>query len=88
MGPVNSARLLVKCSEMQAWRTGAFLLLIGGACASGIAISLYPVLKKSSPVPGSWSGWFQGITEGVLRFVSMCILLSIITLSQLFVKPG
>ncbi len=88
MGPVNSANYLVNVSENAGLvGTGAFLLLIGGACASGIAISLYPVLKKSDPVLALAAVGFR-ISEGVLRFVSMCILLSIITLSQLFVKAG
>jgi len=88
LGPVNSTNYLVSVSENASLvGAGAFLLLIGGACASGIAISLYPVLKKSDPVLALGAVGFR-ISEGVLRFVSVCILLSITTLSQLFVKAG
>ncbi|MCJ7624117.1 MAG: DUF4386 domain-containing protein, partial [Anaerolineaceae bacterium] len=88
LGPVTATNYLVSVSENAGLvGTGAFLLLIGGACASGIAISLYPVLKKSNPVLALGAVGFR-ISEGVLRFVSVCILLSIITLSQLFVKAG
>jgi hypothetical protein len=88
LGPVNSTNYLVSVSENASLvGAGAFLLLIGGACASGIAISLYPVLKKSDPVLALGAVGFR-ISEGVLRFVSVCVLLSIITLSQLYVKAG
>ena len=88
LGPVNSTNYLVSVSENASLvGTGAFLLLLGGACASGIAISLYPVLKNSDPVLALGAVGFR-ISEGVLRFVSMCVLLSIITLSQLYVKAG
>jgi hypothetical protein len=88
LGPVNSTNYLVSVSENASLvGTGAFLLIIGGVCASGIAISLYPVLKKSDPVLALGAVGFR-ISEGVLRFVSVCILLSIITLSQLYVKAG
>jgi len=88
LGPVNSTNYLVSVSENASLvGAGAFLLLIGGACASGIAISLYPVLKKSDPVLALGAVGFR-ISEGVLRFVSVCVLLSIITLSLLYVKAG
>ena len=88
LGPLTATNYLVSVSENASLvGTGAFLSLIGGACASGIAISLYPVLKKFNPVLALGAVGFR-ISEGVLRFVSVCILLSIITLSQLFVKAG
>ena len=88
MGPLTATNYLVSVSENAGLvGTGAFLSLIGGACASGIAISLYPVLKKFNPVLALGAVGFR-ISEGVLRFVSVCILLSIITLSQLYVKAG
>jgi hypothetical protein len=67
--------------------TGALLLFIGGACASGIAISLYPVLKKFNAGLALGAVGFR-ISEGVLTFVSTCGLLSLITLSQQFVQAG
>ena len=88
LGPVNSTNYLVSVSENASLvGAGAFLLIIGGVCASGIAISLYPVLKKFDPVLALGAVGFR-ISEGVLRFVSVCILLSIITISQLYVKAG
>ena len=88
LGPVNSTNYLVSISENAGLvGAGAFLLLIGGACASGIAISLYPVLKKSNEVLALGAVGFR-ISEGVLMFVSVCALLSLITLSQIFVKAG
>jgi hypothetical protein len=88
LGPVNSTNYLVSISEKAGMvGAGAFLLLTGGACASGIAISLYPVLKKFNPALALGAVGFR-ISEGVLRFVSVCALLSIITLSQLFIKAG
>jgi hypothetical protein len=88
MGPLTATNYLVSVSENAGLvGTGAFLSLIGGACASGIAISLYPVLKKFNATLALGAVGFR-ISEGVLFFVSVCILLSIITLSQLFVKAG
>jgi hypothetical protein len=88
LGPVSATNYLVSVSANAGQvGTGALLLLIGGACASGIAISLYPVLKKFNPVLALGAVGFR-ISEGVLRFVSVCALLSIITLSQQFVKAG
>ena len=87
-GPLTATNYLVSVSENAGLvGTGAFLSLIGGACASGIAISLYPVLKKFNPVLALGAVGFR-ISEGVLRFVSVSFLLSIITLSQLYVKAG
>lgn len=88
LGPVTATNYLVSVSENAGQvGTGAFLLIIGGLCASGIAISLYPVLKKYNAVLALGAVGFR-ISEGVLRIVSVCALLSIITLSQLFVKAG
>jgi hypothetical protein len=88
LGPVNSSNYLVNIAENAGMvGTGAFLLIIGGLCASGIAISMYPVLKKFNPTLAHGAVGFR-ISEGVLRIVSMSFLLGLITLSQLFVKAG
>jgi hypothetical protein len=88
LGPVNSSNYLVNIAENAGMvGTGAFLLIIGGLCASGIAISMYPVLKKFNPTLALGAVGFR-ISEGVLRIVSMSFLLGLITLSQLFVKAG
>jgi len=86
LGSLTEPNHLVNVSENAGLvGTGAFLLIIGGLCASGIALSLYPVLKKYNSVLALGAVGFR-ISEGVLRIVSVCALLSIITLSQLFVK--
>ena len=47
MGPVNAMDYLVSVSANGGLvATAALLLFIGGAAAIGIAISLYPVLRK------------------------------------------
>ena len=88
LGSLTESNHLVSVSENAGLvGTGAFLLIIGGLCASGIAISLYPVLKKYNSVLALGSVGFR-ISEGVLMIVSVCAVLSIITLSQLFVEAG
>ena len=67
--------------------TGALLLLIGGVCGVGIAISLYPVLKKFNAGLALGAVGFR-ISEGVLRFVAVGGYLLLITLSQQFVQAG
>ena len=88
LGPMTAPNYLVSVSENAGLvGTGALLLLIGGACASGIAISLYPVLKKFNAGLALGAVGFR-ISEGVLRFVAVCGYLLLITLSQQFVKAG
>jgi hypothetical protein len=88
LGPVTATNYLVSVSANAGLvGTGALLLFIGGACAAGIAISLYPVLKKFNAGLALGAVGFR-ISEGVLRFVAVCAYLSIITLSQQFVKAG
>jgi len=88
LGPTTATNYLVSVSENAGLvGTGALLLFIGGACAVGIAISLYPVLKKFNAGLALGAVGFR-ISEGVLHFVSVCGLLSLITLSQQFVKAG
>jgi hypothetical protein len=87
-GSITSTNYLVSVSENAGLvGTGALLLFIGGACASGIAISLYPVLKKFNAGLALGAVGFR-ISEGVCRFVAVCAYLLIITLSQQFVKAG
>jgi hypothetical protein len=88
LGPVTATNYLVDVSANRGLvGTGAFLLFIGGAAAIGIAISLYPVLRKFNEGLALGSVAFR-TAEGVLRFVAVCGLLSLITLSQQFVKAG
>jgi hypothetical protein len=67
--------------------TVALLLFIGGAAAIGIAVSLYPVLRKYNEGLALGAVGFR-ISEGVLRFVAVGGYLLLITLSQQFVKAG
>jgi len=88
LGPVTATNYLVSVSANAGLvGTGALLLFIGGACAAGIAISLYPVLKKFNAGLALGAVGFR-ISEGVLRFVAVCGYLLLITLSQQFVKAG
>jgi hypothetical protein len=88
LGPVTAPNYLVSASANRGLvGTGVLLLLIGGACAGGIAISLYPVLKKFNAGLALGAVGFR-ISEGVLRFVSACAYLLLITLSQQFVNAG
>jgi hypothetical protein len=88
LGPVTSTNYLVSVSENRGLvGTGALLLLIGGVCGSGIAISLYPVLKKFNSGLALGAVGFR-ISEGVLRFVAVGGYLLLITLSQQFVQAG
>jgi hypothetical protein len=85
---VTAPNYLVSVSENAGMvGIGALLLIIGGLCASGIAISLYPVLKKFNAGLALGAVGFR-ISEGVLRFVTVCTYLLLITLSQQFVNAG
>ena len=88
LGPITATNYLVSVSANGGLvGTGALLLFIGGAAATGIAISLYPVLIKFNAGLALGSVGFRTF-EGVLRFVAVCFLLLLITLSQQFVKAG
>src|SRR5665647_248211 len=88
LGPVTSTNYLVSVSENSGLvGTGALILLIGGLCGAGIAISLYPVLKKFNAGLALGAVGFR-ISEGVLRFVAVGGYLLLITLSQQFVQAG
>jgi hypothetical protein len=74
LGPMTATNYLVSVSANGGLvAAGALLLFIGGAAATGIAISLYPVLRKYN----------RGLALG-----AVCGLLLLITLSQQFVKAG
>jgi hypothetical protein len=60
---------------------GALLYLVAAAGSAGIAISLYSVLKKTSPALALGSVVFRAI-EAVLYVVAVLSLLSVLTLSQ------
>jgi hypothetical protein len=88
MAPVNAANYLVSVSTNGGLvATGAVLLFIGGAAAIGIAISLYPVLRKYNGGLALGSAGFRTV-EGVFDLISVLGLLILVTLSQQFVGAG
>ncbi len=66
---------------------GAMIELIWAATAMGIAIWLYPILKKYNEALALGSVGFR-IVESVFVFVATLSLLSLLTLSQEFVRAG
>jgi hypothetical protein len=88
MAPVNATDYLDSVSTNGGLvATAALLLFIGGAAAIGIAISLYPVLRKYNEGLALGAVGFRAV-EGVLDFVAVIFLLLLITLSQQFVNAG
>jgi hypothetical protein len=88
MAPVNATDYLDSVSTNGGLvATAALLLFIGGAAAIGIAISLYPVLRKYNEGLALGAVGFRTV-EGVLDFVAVIFLLLLITLSQQFVNAG
>ncbi|MCJ2670743.1 MAG: DUF4386 domain-containing protein [Candidatus Thermoplasmatota archaeon] len=76
----------VSANENQVIIGALFELIMAVACA-GIAIWLYPVLKKHNQALALGSVSFR-IIEAALYFVAVTGLLSLLTLSQEFVKAG
>ena len=66
---------------------GAIIEFIWAATAMGIAIWLYPILKKYNEALALGSVGFR-IVEGVFVLVATLSLLSLLTLSQEFVRAG
>jgi hypothetical protein len=66
---------------------GAIIEFIWAATAMGIAIWLYPILKKYNEALALGSVGFR-IVESVFVFVATLSLLSLLTLSQEFVRAG
>jgi hypothetical protein len=88
LAPMNVTNYLVSVSTNGGLvATGALLLFIGGAAAIGIAISLYPVLRKYNEGLALGAVGFRTV-EGVLDIVGVMGLLLLITLSQQFVNAG
>jgi hypothetical protein len=66
---------------------GAFFLLIAAVLSGSIAISLYPVLKKYNEALALGAVGFR-LIEAVFYIVNLIGLLSLVLLSQEFVKAG
>ena len=76
----------ISANENQVIIGGLLALLAAFACA-GIAIGLYPVLKKHHEALALGSVGLR-VMEGMLYIVGVVGLLSILTLSQEYVKAG
>ena len=79
---------LVKISANQSQVTlGALFQFIAAAASAGIAISLYPTLRRHNEGLALGSVGFR-IMEGVFYIVAALGLLSLLSLSQEYVKAG
>ncbi len=89
LNPVlNSSDYLLKTfSNQDRILAGAFFLLLSGFASAGIAISLYPVLRRHSKGLSLGSVSFRTI-EGALYVVAAIDALLLLTLSQQFVRAG
>lgn len=87
-GPLDDPDYLIEVSanENQV-RIGALLEFIMAAATAGIAISLYPILKKHNVSIALGSVCFR-IIESIIFMVGVISLLSLLSLSQEFVKAG
>ena len=66
---------------------GAFLVLIDSVAVAGIGIMIYPILKKHNEASAlGYAG--ARIVEGVLFMANVITILTLLTLSQEFVKAG
>lgn len=85
---LDGPEYLTKLAENEALAIlGAILEFIWAATAMGIAIWLYPILKKHNETLALGSVGFR-IVEGVFVFVGTLGLLSLLTLSQEFAGAG
>ena len=89
LGPILDAPdylINVSANETQVIIAGLFMLIMGFAVA-GIGIMMYPIFKKHNEALALGYVGFR-IIEGVLFIVYVVSLLSLVTLSQEFVKAG
>jgi hypothetical protein len=88
MQPVNASDYLVSISAHgTVVTTGIFLKFIAALASAGIAISLYPVLRRHNEGAALAAVGFR-LIEGVFYIVGVIALLSLFTLSQEFAKAG
>ena len=85
---LSSSDYLTKVSENEnKVILGAFLVLIDSVAVAGIGIMIYPILKKHNEALAlGYAG--ARIAEGVLFIVNVIFILTLLTLSQAFVKAG
>ena len=88
LGSINSSNYLADVSANgNQVMVGALLALIAAFASSSIAISLYPILRKHSEGLALGAVGFR-LIEGALYLVGVVGLLSLLALSQEFVKTG
>jgi hypothetical protein len=88
LAPVNASNYLTAVSAQgNQVTTGALLAFIAAAASAGIAISLYPVLRKYHEGLALGAVGFR-LIEGVFYIVSVIGLLLLITLSRELVLAG
>jgi len=84
--PIPDYLVRVSASENQVY-IGMFIELIWALAAIGIPVALFPILKKHSEALAL--GFFSlRFIEGLSTIVGSIILLTLLTLSQEFVKAG
>jgi hypothetical protein len=85
---LSSSDYLTKASENENQVImGSFLVLIDAVAVAGIGIVIYPILKKHNETLAlGYAG--ARIAEGVLFAVNVIPILTLLTLSQEFVKAG
>ena len=88
LAPINSPTYLVDVSANGTQvAAGAFLAFIAAVASASIAISLYPVLRRYNEGLALGAVGFR-LIEAVFYIVGVVGLLSLLTLSQEFVKAG
>ncbi len=88
LGPIDASNYLVSISANGNQVTiGALLAFIAAAASASIAISLYPILRKYREGLALGAVGFR-LIEGVFYIVGVIGILSLVTLSQEFVKAG
>ena len=87
-GSLNAPDYLIKVSENETQViVGALLELVFSVACASIAIGMYPVLKKHN-VGLALGAVGLRLIEGILYIISVIGLLSLLTLSQEFIKAG
>jgi len=66
---------------------GAFFIFIMAIACAGIVIPMYPILRKYNEALALGAVGFR-LIEGVLEIASVVFVLSLLTLSQEFIKAG
>ena len=88
LAPVNASNYLTAVSAQgNQVTTGVLLAFIAAAASAGIAISLYPVLRKYHEGLALGAVGFR-LIEGVFYIVGVIGLLLLLTLSREFVQAG